>query len=194
MKMKEEQFKLIKEQLKKLTSKDCFYNKKLEGVDVDAIQSQEDFEQLPFTWKGDLREAYPLGLQAVPDEEVVRIHSSSGTTGMPIIIPYTAKDVDDWAIMFSRCYEIAGITNLDRIQINPGYGLWTAGIGFQNGAEKLGAMVIPMGPGNTEKQLKMMADMKSSVLCSPSSYALLLAEEIAKRGIKDEIQIGRAHV
>ncbi len=187
MKMNETQFAAIKEQLKKLTSKECFYKHKLEGIDIDSIKSQEDFEKLPFTWKGDLREAYPLGLQAVPDEEIVRIHSSSGTTGTPVIIPYTRHDVDDWATMFARCYETAGITNLDRIHVTPGYGLWTAGIGFQNGAEKLGAMVIPMGPGNTDKQLRMMVDMKSTVLCATSSYALLLAEEIAKRGIGDKI-------
>ena len=187
MKMKEEQFRLIKQQLKKLTSQDCFYKRKLEGIDVDSIQSQEDFEKLPFTWKGDLREAYPLGLMAVPEEEIVRIHSSSGTTGTPVIIPYTRQDVEDWAEMFARCYKTAGITDLDRIHITPGYGLWTAGIGFQNGAEKLGAMVIPMGPGNTDKQLRMMVDMKSTVLCATSSYALLLAEEIAKRGIGDQI-------
>ena len=89
MKMKEEQFELIKAQLKKLTSQYCFYQKKLEGINVDDIKSQEDFEKLPFTWKGDLREAYPLGLRAVPEEEIVRIHSSSGTTGIPVIIPYT---------------------------------------------------------------------------------------------------------
>lgn len=187
MKMTETQFELIKKQLKTLTSKECFYKHKLEGIDIDSIKSQEDFEKLPFTWKGDLREAYPLGLQAVPDEEIVRIHSSSGTTGTPVIIPYTKQDVDDWAEMFARCYATAGITNLDRIQVTPGYGLWTAGIGFQNGAERLGAMVIPMGPGNTDKQLRMMMDMKSTVLCATSSYALLLAEEIAKRGIGDKI-------
>lgn len=189
MRMNETQLGLIKTQLKKLTSQKCFYQEKLQGIDVDAIQSQEDFEKLPFTWKGDLREAYPLGLQAVPDEKIVRIHSSSGTTGTPVIIPYTAKDVEDWAEMFKRCYEMAGITRLDRIHITPGYGLWTAGIGFQNGAEKLGAMVIPMGPGNTDKQLRMMMDMKSTVLCATSSYALLLAEEIAKRGIGDRIHL-----
>lgn len=189
MKMKDQQLKQIQTQLKNLTSKDCFYKKILKDVDVDAIQSQEDFEKLPFTWKGDLRDAYPLGLQAVPDEEIVRIHSSSGTTGTPVIIPYTSQDVDDWAEMFKRCYETAGMTNLDRVQITPGYGLWTAGIGFQNGAEKLGAMVIPMGPGNTDKQLRMMMDMKSTVLCATSSYALLLAEEIAKRGIGDKIHL-----
>lgn len=189
MKMKESQFLVIKEQLKKLKSKKCFYQQKLEGIDVDSIQSQEDFEKLPFTWKGDLREAYPLGLMAVPEEEIVRIHSSSGTTGIPVIIPYTQKDVDDWALMFARCYEMAGVTNRDRVQITPGYGLWTAGIGFQNGAEKLGAMVIPMGPGNTDKQLRMMMDMESTVLCATSSYALLLAEEIDKRGIGEKIHL-----
>ena len=154
-----------------------------------GVSSAEEFEALPFSEKSDLREAYPLGLMTAPEEEIVRIHSSSGTTGLPVIIPYTAKDVDDWGEMFKRCYEMAGITNRDRIQITPGYGLWTAGIGFQNGAEKLGAMVIPMGPGNTEKQLQMMMDMKSTVLCSTSSYALLLAEEIEKRGIRDKIHL-----
>ena len=119
----------------------------------------------------------------------VRIHSSSGTTGKPVIIPYTAKDVDDWATMFARCYETAGVTKKDRVHITPGYGLWTAGIGFQAGAEKLGAMVIPMGPGNTDKQLQMMIDLESTVLTATSSYALLLAEEIDKRGLKDKIHL-----
>lgn len=190
MRMKESAFTLIKEQLDRLTALDGgFYQKKYAGIDISAIQSQEDFEKLPFTNKEELREAYPLGLQAVPDEEIVRIHSSSGTTGTPIIIPYTRKDVADWAYMFKRCYETAGITNLDRIQVTPGYGLWTAGIGFQTGAELLGAMVVPMGPGNTDKQIKMMMDMKSTVLCATSSYALLLAEEIAKRGVGDQIYL-----
>lgn len=189
MKMTETQFNLIKKQLRDLTSRDCFYKTKLEGVNIDQIQSQEDFETLPFTWKGDLRDAYPLGLQAVPDEQIVRIHSSSGTTGTPVIIPYTQQDVDDWAEMFARCYRMAGVTNLDRVHITPGYGLWTAGIGFQLGAERLGAMTIPMGPGNTDKQLQMMMDLKSTVLCATSSYALLLAEEIAKRGIGDKIHL-----
>lgn len=188
--MKQEQFSLIQSMLNRLAcQKGGFYQKKFSGFDVNSIQSQSDFEKLPFTNKEELREAYPLGLQAVPDEEIIRIHSSSGTTGTPIIIPYTQRDVDDWAEMFKRCYETAGITKLDRIQITPGYGLWTAGIGFQNGAERLGAMVVPMGPGNTDKQLKMMSDLKSTVLCATSSYALLLAEEIAKRGIRDQIHL-----
>ena len=124
-----------------------------------------------------------------PEEKIVRIHSSSGTTGTPVIIPYTAKDVDDWATMFARCYELAGITARDRIQITPGYGLWTAGIGFQAGCEKLGAMAVPMGPGNTEKQIQMMIDLQTTVICATSSYALLLAEEIEKRGLKGKIAL-----
>lgn len=109
MKMKEEQFRLIQAQIKRLMGQGGFYSKKFAGIDPDSIQSQEDFEKLPFTWKGDLRDAYPLGLQAVPDEQVVRIHSSSGTTGTPVIIPYTKKDVSDWAFMFKRCYEMAAL-------------------------------------------------------------------------------------
>ena len=189
MEISELQLSQVNKQIEALRRAESFYGKKLEEAGIEHVSNQEEFEKLPFSEKKDLRDAYPLGLMTAPEEDIVRIHSSSGTTGLPVIIPYTAKDVDDWAIMFKRCYETAGITNMDRIQITPGYGLWTAGIGFQNGAEKLGAMVIPMGPGNTEKQLKMMVDMKSTVLCSTSSYALLLAEEIAKRGIKDQIKL-----
>lgn len=189
MQISEIQIKQVNHQIHALLSANSFYGKKLKDSGIEGISSPADFEALPFSEKNDLREAYPLGLMTAPEEDIVRIHSSSGTTGLPVIIPYTAKDVDDWAFMFKRCYETAGITNLDRIQITPGYGLWTAGIGFQNGAEKLGAMVIPMGPGNTDKQLQMMMDMRSTVLCSTSSYALLLAEEIAKRGIKDKIHL-----
>jgi len=167
----------------------AFYKKHFANINVEDIKSMEDFQKLPFTDKEDLRDAYPLGLQAVPDEEIIRIHSSSGTTGTPVIIPYTKKDVEDWAIMFKRCYETAGCTNLDRIHITPGYGLWTAGIGFQAGAELLGAFAIPMGPGNTDKQIKMMIDLKSTVICATSSYALLLAEEIEKRGVRDKIHL-----
>ncbi|NLP43790.1 MAG: phenylacetate--CoA ligase, partial [Peptococcaceae bacterium] len=188
--MSERQFRIIKKQLEDLVAiEGGFYQKKFAGIDISNIRSQADFETLPFTDKADLREAYPLKLQAVPESEVVRIHSSSGTTGLPVIIPYTRKDVADWAEMFKRCYETAGLTNMDRVHVTPGYGLWTAGIGFQTGAELLGAMVIPMGPGNTDKQLKMMIDLKSTVLCATSSYALLLAEEIAKRGIRDQIHL-----
>ncbi len=188
--MNKTQLGMLRDMIKNLKQiEGGFYAKKFADVNVDELNTKEDFEKLAFTDKLELREAYPLGLQAVPDEQIIRIHSSSGTTGTPVIIPYTQKDVDDWALMFKRCYELAGMTNLDRVHITPGYGLWTAGIGFQLGAELLGAMTIPMGPGNTDKQLQMMQDMKSTVLCATSSYALLLAEEIAKRGIGDTIKL-----
>ncbi|MBP3719831.1 MAG: phenylacetate--CoA ligase [Clostridia bacterium] len=189
MRISKEQIAQVNHQIDALISADSFYGKKLKEAGITHIASADDFENLPFSEKSDLRNAYPLGLMTAPEKDIVRIHSSSGTTGLPVIIPYTAKDVEDWAIMFARCYEYAGITKMDRIQITPGYGLWTAGIGFQNGAERLGAMVIPMGPGNTEKQLQMMQDMESTVLCSTSSYALLLTEEIEKRGIKNKIKL-----
>jgi phenylacetate-CoA ligase len=167
--------------------KGSFYREHFKDVNVNDVKTRELFEKLPFTEKEDLREAYPLGLLAVDEERIVRIHSSSGTTGTPVIVPYTQKDVNDWALMFRRCYETAGVTKKDRVHITPGYGLWTAGIGFQLGAELLGAMTIPMGPGNTDKQIKMMEDLKSTVLCATSSYALLLAEEIERRGIREKI-------
>lgn len=189
MKLTQKQIELVDAQVKRLIAGDSYYGKKYRELGITGVKSQEDFENLPFSSKDDLRNAYPLGIQAVPDEDVVRIHSSSGTTGKPVIIPYTKKDVDDWAIQFARCYEMAGITKKDRIQITPGYGLWTAGIGFQAGCEKLGAMAVPMGPGNTEKQLQMMQDLQSTVICATSSYALLLSEEITKRGLKDKVAL-----
>ena len=189
MKISEKQLELVDKQIKRIIASGNYYSEVYKKAGITGVSSPEEFEKIPFTDKADLRNAYPLGIQAVPDEEVVRIHSSSGTTGKPVIIPYTAKDVEDWATMFSRCYEIAGITSKDRIQITPGYGLWTAGIGFQAGCEELGAMAIPMGPGNTDKQIQMMIDLESTVICATSSYALLLAEEINKRGLKDKIKL-----
>ena len=187
--MKEQQFRLIQQTFVSAKQNSRLYQDKFSQIDDSFLQDEQSFRKLPFTNKDDLRAIYPLGLQAVPEEKIVRIHSSSGTTGTPIIIPYTKQDVDDWALLFRRCYELAGITSRDRIQITPGYGLWTAGIGFQLGAELLGAMTIPTGPGNTDKQIQMMLDLKSTVLCATSSYALLLAEEIARRGIGDRIYL-----
>lgn len=191
MQMNEKQFSMIQDTLRRAQAHSEFYQAKFREIGLEAgdIRTPEDFAKLPFADKADLRNAYPLKLQAVPDEAVVRIHSSSGTTGMPVIIPYTRKDVDDWAEMFMRCYRMAGITEKDRIQITPGYGLWTAGIGFQAGCERLGAMAVPMGPGNTEKQLQMMVDLKTTVLGATSSYALLLTEEVQRRGLRDKIAL-----
>lgn len=189
MQLNETQIEQVDRQIKRLIKSGSYYGEKYKALGIDGVKSQEDFLKLPFSEKNDLRNAYPLGIMACDESEIVRIHSSSGTTGQPVIIPYTAKDVDDWAIMFARCYEMAGITKNDRIQITPGYGLWTAGIGFQAGCERLGAMAIPMGPGNTEKQLKMMIDLKSTVIAATSSYALMLGEEVTKRGLRDKISL-----
>lgn len=189
MRMSELQFDLICREVAALPGKSIFYKKKYKGIDTSTLRSREDFEKLPFLSKEDLREAYPLGLAAVLAEEIVRIHSTSGTTGTPVIIPYTARDVADWAIMMERCMQFAGVTKKDVVHITPGYGLWTAGIGFQAGAERLGAMALPIGPGNTDKQLQMMVDMGSTAICATASHALVLAEEIAKRGIKDKIKL-----
>lgn len=189
MQLNETQIEQVDRQIKRLIKSGSYYGEKYKALGIDGVKSQEDFLKLPFSEKNDLRNAYPLGIMACDESEIVRIHSSSGTTGQPVIIPYTAKDVDDWAIMFARCYEMAGITKNDRIQITPGYGLWTAGIGFQAGCERLGAMAIPMGPGNTEKQLKMMIDLKSTVIAATSSYALMLGEEVTKRGLLNKISL-----
>lgn len=185
------QIKKLQEILERVYNNSPYYKNKFDeaGIKPGDIKTIEDLANIPFTTKEELRLGYPLGLMAVPEDKVVRIHSSSGTTGKPIIIPYTQKDVDNWAVMMSRCMAMVGITNKDRVQVTPGYGLWTAGIGFQAGAERLGAMVIPTGPGNTEKQLEMMVDMQTTVLIGTASYGLLLAEEINRRGIKDKINL-----
>ncbi len=187
MQISPKQLELVNEQVGRLVASGNYFGRRLSEAGVTEVRTAAGFLALPFSEKQDLRDCYPLGLLAVPESEVVRIHSSSGTTGTPVIIPYTARDVEDWAEQFRRCYEMAGVTAEDRVQITPGYGLWTAGIGFQAGAERLGAMCIPMGPGNTEKQLQFMVDMRSTVLGATSSYALLLAEEIERRGIRDQI-------
>lgn len=159
------------------------------GINPQDIKGVEDLQYLPFTTKDDLRANYPLGLQIAPDRDVVRVHSSSGTTGAPVMVPYTRNDVHVWAEMMARCLGMVGVREHDRIQITPGYGLWTAGIGFQAGTELLGAMAVPIGPGNTERQLKMMVDLKTTVLIGTASYGLLLAEEAERQGLIDKLNL-----
>lgn len=168
-----------------------FYRRKFEeaGVAPEDIRSIEDLSRLPFTTAEDLREGYPLPLLSVPQRDIVRIHSSSGTTGKRKILCYTQKDIDDWLYMFARCYELAGVTRDDRVQICVGYGLWTAGAGFQLGAEKLGAMTIPAGPGNLDLQCTFLLDLKTTVLCCTASMGLLLAEEVHARGIRGRLAL-----
>lgn len=168
-----------------------FYKDKMDkaGIKPSDIKSLKDIHLLPFTDAEDLREGYPFPLRSVDFKDIVRIHSSSGTTGKRKVLTYTQKDINDWAYMFCRCYELAGLTSLDRVQIAVGYGLWTAGVGFQIGCERFGAMSIPVGPGNIDMQCTFLVDLQSTVLCATGSMALLLAEEIHKRGIKNKIAL-----
>ncbi len=159
------------------------------GIKADDVQDISDLEKLPFLDKNDLMKDYPLPLKSVDDKDVVRIHGSSGTTGKRKIMCYTQNDIDVWADMFARCYELAGMTRNDRVHIAVGYGLWTAGVGFQLGCERFGAMAVPMGPVNTDMHVEMLVDMQSTVFCSTASMALLMAEEINKRGLKSKINL-----
>lgn len=142
------------------------------------VRGVADLPALPFTTKEQLRESYPFGWTCVPAREVVRVHASSGTTGRRTLCTYTRHDLDEWVTMFARCLDHAGVTAEDRVQLMVGYGLWTAGWGFQTAAERVGAMAIPSGPGNTELQLELMRDLGTTVACATSSFALLLAERV----------------
>ena len=168
-----------------------FYRKQFEeaGVTPSDISSLDDLTRLPFTTGTHLKEGYPLPLLSVPQKDVVRIHASSGTTGKRKILSYTQNDLDVWFDMFARCYEMAGLTEEDRVQIAVGYGVWTAGMGFQLGCERLGAMAIPVGPGNIDMQCQFLVDLQPTVFCCTASMALLMAEEINKRGLKDKINL-----
>ena len=168
-----------------------FFRVKLDaaGIDPRSVHAVDDLARLPLTTKQELRDAYPFGWTCVPISEVVRIHASSGTTGRRTVATYTRQDVADWADMFARCYEYAGVTHNDRLQVTPGYGLWTAGIGFQAGAERLGAMTVPTGPGNLELQFEMLLDLQSTVLCATSSFGLLIAEEAHRRELVDRLAL-----
>jgi phenylacetate-CoA ligase len=157
------------------------------GVVPEQVKTAEDLLRLPFTTKAELRDTPLAELSAVPGREIVRVHASSGTTGRRTVCPYTAADVEAWTEMFARCYRYAGVGAEDRVQIAVGYGLWTAGAGFQAGAERVGAMAVPTGPGNTELQLEMLRSLGSTVLGATSSFALLLGELVRERGLRPEL-------
>ncbi len=168
-----------------------FYRQRLTeaGVTPDQVQSLDDLKRLPFVTAQDLQANYPWPLLSVPMTRIVRLHASTGTTGKRKVLVYTAKDIDDWADMFARCYETAELSREDRVQICVGYGVWTAGVGFQLGCERFGALAIPAGPGNIDLQIQFLIDFQTTVLCCTASMALLLAEEIDKRGIRDRIRV-----
>lgn len=159
------------------------------GVAPGDIKTLDDLKRLPFTTADDFRDGYPYPMLSVAHENIVRIHASSGTTGKRKIVCYTQKDIDDWLDMFSRCYEMANLTRNDKVQICVGYGVWTAGAGFQLGCERFGAMAIPSGPGNLEMQMTFLEDFGTTVLCCTASMALLVAQEVKKRGLKDKLNL-----
>ena len=168
-----------------------FYRRHFDAVGISPkdFLSFDDLSRFPLTTADDFRDGYPLPFQSVSNQEIVRIHASSGTTGKRKVVAYTQKDIDDWLEMFCRCYEMAGLNQEDRVQICVGYGVWTAGAGFQLACERYGAMALPTGPGNLDLQCTFLVDFSTTVLCCTSSMALLLAEEVQRRGLRDQINL-----
>lgn len=168
-----------------------FYKQKFDekGVKPEDIKSLEDLQKLPFTVKDDLRDNYPFGMVAVPMKDVVRIHSSSGTTGIPTVVAYTRNDLVMWSDLLARVITGAGVTNEDIVQIAFGYGLFTGGFGLHYGMERVGASVIPISSGNTERQIKIMRDFGTTALVATPSYALYMAEVAKEMGLKDQLKL-----
>ncbi len=156
------------------------------GLTPDDIRGIEDLKKLPFTYKEDLRNNYPFGTFAVPMDQVVRVHASSGTTGKMTVVGYTQKDIDTWTECMARSLTNVGVTNEDVVHVAYGYGLFTGGLGLHYGAEKVGAVVVPVSGGNTKRQVQLLQDFKATVLCCTPSYALYIADEMAEMGVKKE--------
>ena len=153
------------------------------GISPSSLESLADLSRLPFTSKSDLRDHYPFGMFARPARELVRLHASSGTTGKPTVVGYTRSDIELWSDLVARSLAAAGVTKEDVVQNSYGYGLFTGGLGLHYGAEQIGATVLPASGGNTQRQLLLMQDLGSTVLCCTPSYALVIAEAVANEGI-----------
>lgn len=168
-----------------------FYRKKMDaiGVKPSDIKNIDDIEKLPFTTKDDLRDNYPFGLFAVPHKDIVRIHASSGTTGKATVVGYTKADLEVWAECVARCFTMAGVDQNDIIQIAYGYGLFTGGLGAHGGAEKVGAMVVPMSTGNSKKLTTMMVDFGATAIACTPSYLLHISEVLHDEGLLDQIKL-----
>ena len=152
------------------------WRRRLDGVEPGDIRTTADWSRLPFLTKDELRDAYPFGLACVEPDRVLRVHMSSGTTGNPVLNPYTRADVEQWAAVMARCYVAAGVGARDVVQITPSFGLFTGGFGFHYGAERIGAMVVPIGAGRTSLQLQLMRDLGATVLTGISTYPLRILE------------------
>lgn len=179
------QFRRLKRTLERVYNKIPFYKKKFDeaGLSIEAVKSLNDLEKIPFTIKDDLRDNYPYGLFAESLDDVVRIHASSGTTGQVTVVGYTARDVENWAELVARCLVSYGASREDVVHVAYGYGLFTGGLGLHYGAERIGATVIPMSGGNTKRQVQVMKDFGSTILCCTPSYALYMAEVAEDVGI-----------
>jgi phenylacetate-CoA ligase len=179
------QLKRLRQTVEKVYATVPFYRESFQRAKLtpDLIKSLDDLRRIPFTFKQDMRDNYPYGLFAVPLDQIVRIHASSGTTGKPTVVGYTRRDIDNWAELMARSFVAAGAHRGDVIHNAYGYGLFTGGLGAHYGAEKLGASVIPMSGGNTKKQIMIMQDFGSTVLTCTPSYSLFLAEAAAEEGI-----------
>jgi phenylacetate-CoA ligase len=179
------QVKRLREQVDRVYATVPFYRAKLSeaGFKPGDIRRLSDLAKLPFTSKNDLRDTYPFGMFAVPMERVVRIHASSGTTGKPVVVGYTRRDIDTWSELMARTLCCGGATSGDVVHNSYGYGLFTGGLGAHYGAEKIGATVIPMSGGNTKRQIMIMQDFGSTILMCTPSYALNMAEVMAEEGI-----------
>ncbi|HKW81945.1 MAG TPA: phenylacetate--CoA ligase PaaK [Casimicrobiaceae bacterium] len=179
------QLKRLRWSLKHAYDRVAHYRKAFDaaGVHPDDCRSLDDLARFPFTVKSDLRDNYPFGMFAVPRERVVRIHASSGTTGKPTVVGYTRADIDTWADVMARSIRAAGGRAGDIVHVSYGYGLFTGGLGAHYGAEKLGATVIPMSGGQTEKQVQLILDFRPNVIMVTPSYMLAIAEEMERQGI-----------
>lgn len=168
-----------------------FYRKKMQcvGLEPGDIRGIEDLDKLPFTTKSDLRDNYPFGLFAAPRSEIVRVHASSGTTGKATVVGYTRRDLEIWSECVARAFTMAGVTREDIMQIAYGYGLFTGGLGAHGGAEKLGAIVVPMSTGNTKKLTTMMKDFGVTAIACTPSYLLHIAETLEENGDLDKIKL-----
>jgi phenylacetate-CoA ligase len=164
------------------------YRKKFDaaGVKPQDCRSLEDLARFPFTTKADLRETYPFGMFAVPMDRIVRIHASSGTTGKPTVVGYTAKDIDTWTHVMARSIRAAGARPGDKVHVAYGYGLFTGGLGAHYGAERLGLAVIPLGGGMTERQVQLIQDFKPDIIMVTPSYMLAIADEMERQGIEPQ--------
>ena len=183
--LRELQLKKLKATVKHCYDNSSFYKRKLKaaGVTPSSIKSLEDIQKIPFTVKSDLRDNYPMGLVAVDSAEIVEIHASSGTTGNPIIGAYTRSDMDAWQEVMARSIHTAGGRREDVIHIAYGYGLFTGGLGFHYGAQKLGTEIVPASGGMTQRQIKLMKDLGVTILCCTPSFAVYLAETMATEGV-----------